>query len=40
MDPATGYENVDKEMTSQALHDQYIYGADNKIIWHILHDSL
>ena len=39
-DPATDYENVDKEMTSLAPHDQYVYGADNKTLWHILHDAL
>ena len=27
-------------MTSQAPHEQYVYGADNKTLWHILHDSL
>ena len=39
-DPSTEYENVDQEMTSWAPHDQYVYGADNKNLWHILHDSL
>ena len=39
-DTATEYENVDQEMTSRAPHDQYVYGADNKALWHILHDSL
>ena len=27
-------------MTSRAPHDQYVYGADNKTLWHILHDAL
>ena len=27
-------------MTSRAPHDQYVYGAENKTLWHILHDSL
>ena len=27
-------------MTSQAPHEQYVYGADNGTLWHILHDSL
>ena len=40
MDPATDYENVDQEMTSLAPHDQYVYGADNKTLWNILHDAL
>ena len=39
-DPATEYENVDQEMTSRAPHDQYVYGADNKTLWHILSVSL
>ena len=39
-DLATDYENVDQEITSRAPHDQYVYGADNKTLWHILHDSL
>ena len=38
--PANYYENVDKEMTSRAPHDQCVYGADNKTLWHILHNSL
>ena len=40
MDPAADDENVDKEMTSRAPHDQYVYGADNKTLWHILHYAL
>ena len=40
MDPATDYINVDQEMTSREPHDQYVYGADNKTLWHILHDAL
>ena len=40
MDPATNDENVDQEMTSQALHEQYVFGANNKTLWHILHDVL
>ena len=35
MDPAADYENVDQEMTSRAPHDQFVYGADNKTLWHI-----
>ena len=27
-------------MTSQEPHDQYVYGADNKTLWNILHDAL
>ena len=27
-------------MTSQAPHGQYLYGADNKTFWHILHYAL
>ena len=27
-------------MTSQAPHDQFVYGADNKTLWHILNDAL
>ena len=40
MDPAIDYENFDQEMTSQAPHDQYVYGADKNTLWHILHDAL
>ena len=40
MDPATDYENIDQEITSRSPHDQYVYGADNKNLWHILHDAL
>ena len=40
MDPAIDYENVDQEITSRAPHDQYVYGAYNKTLWHILHDAL
>ena len=40
MDPAINYENVDQKMTSRAPHDQYVYGAYNKNLWHILHDAL
>ena len=40
MDPAIDIENVDQEMMSQAPHDQYVYGVDNKTIWHILQYSL
>ena len=29
-------ENVDQEIISRAPHDQYVYGADNKTLWHIL----
>ena len=39
-DPATNDENVDKEMTSQSPHDQYVYGEYTKTLWHILHDAL
>ena len=39
-DPATEYENVDQEITSQAPHEQYIYGADNNNLWHIIHHDL
>ena len=39
-DPATDNGNVDQEMTSRAPHDQYVYGADNKTLWRILHDAL
>ena len=35
MDPANDYENVDQEMNSRAPHDQFVYGADNKTLWHI-----
>ena len=27
-------------MTSREPHDQYVYGADNKTLWHILYDAL
>ena len=27
-------------MTSRAPRDQYVYGEDNKTLWHILHDAL
>ena len=27
-------------MTSRASHDQYVYGAENKTLWHILHDVI
>ena len=40
MDTAANHENVDQEMTSRAPHDQFVYGADNKTLWHILHDAL
>ena len=40
MDPATDDENVDQEITSRAPHDHYVYGADNKNLWHILNDAL
>ena len=40
MDPAADYENIDKEMTSRSPHDQFVYGADNKTLWNILHDAL
>ena len=40
MDPATDYEKFDQQMTLQAPHDQFVYGADNKILWHIFHDAL
>ena len=40
IDPATKYENVDQEITSRASHDQYLYVADNKTLWHILHHAL
>ena len=39
-DPATEYENVDKDMTSLAPNDQYVYGGDNKILCNIIHDAL
>ena len=35
MDPSANDENVDQEMTSRAPHDQFVYGADNKTLWHI-----
>ena len=34
------YENVDQEITSRAPHDQYVCGAYNKTLWHIIHDAL
>ena len=40
LDPATDYGNIDQEMASRAPHDQYVYGVDNKNLWHILHDAL
>ena len=40
MDPATDDEIADQEMNSRAPHDQYVFGADNKILWHILPDAL
>ena len=40
MDPATDYENADQEMTSRSPQYQYLYGAYNKTLWHILHDAL
>ena len=40
MDPVTDDENVDQEMTSRAPRDQYVYGEDNKTLWHILQDAL
>ena len=39
-DPDTDYEEVDQEMTPQSPHDQCIYCAENKTLWHILHDAL
>ena len=39
-DPANEYENFDQYMISQTPHDQYVYGEDNKTLWHILHDAL
>ena len=39
-DPTTEYENVDQDKTSRAPHDQYVYDADKKTLWHILHDTL
>ena len=39
-DPAAEYENVDQDMTSQAPHDQYVYGLDNNTIWLVIHDAL
>ena len=39
-DPTTDYENVDQEMTLRAPHDQYVYVAENKTLWHILHYAL
>ena len=38
--PDTEYENVDQFMTSQEPHDKYVYSADNKTLWNILHDAL
>ena len=35
MDTTNEYENVDQEMTSRAPHDQYLYCAYNKTLWHI-----
>ena len=40
LDPVPDYENVDQEMTPRAPHDQFVYGADNKTLWHILHNAL
>ena len=40
MDHATDYEKVDKEMTSRAPHDHYVYGADSKTLRNILQYSL
>ena len=39
-DPATEYENVDQDKTLWGPHYQYVYGTDNKTLWHILHDDL
>ena len=39
-DPSIGYANIDEGMTAHAPHDQYVYGADNKALWHILHVAL
>ena len=39
-DPSSGYTNIDEEMTARAPHDQFVYGADNKALWHILHVAL
>ena len=39
-DPSTGYANVDEEMIARAPHDLYVFGADSKSLWHVLHDSL
>ena len=27
-------------MTARAPHDQYVYDADNRALWYILHDAL
>ena len=39
-DPSIGYANMDEEMTARAPHDQYVYSADNRALWHILHVAL
>ena len=37
---STGYENIDMEMLFRALHDLFVYGADSRSLWHVLHDAL
>ena len=39
-DPSTAYDNIDMEMISRAPHDLYVYGADCRSLWHVLHDAL
>ncbi len=39
-DHSTGYENIDIEIISRAPHDKYVYGADSRSLWHVLHDAL
>ena len=31
-DPTIGYANINKEMTTRAPHDQYVYGVDNRAL--------
>ena len=39
-DPTAGYSSIDMELISRAPHDLYVYPADNRALWHILHDAL
>lgn len=36
--PTANYPTVDSEMIVRTPHDQYVYAADNRILWHTLHD--